>query len=141
MKILFTFLTEKKTVWTNKKFVYLIIVIASQNNVRKYRTKGHEQVYSKDFLESSVHFKWLNEINRKILLLAESNNLSLILTLLRVTGEFQREWQSAEHVRARLGRGVNQEMIHILLFYLFLLFSCDDRFMRGDLEKQYCKKK
>ena len=65
-----------------------------------------------------------------------SNNLSLILTLLRVvTGEFQREWQSAEHIRARLGRGVNQEMIHILLFYLFLLFSRDDRFMRGDLEK------
>ena len=36
---------------------------------------------------------------------------------------------------------VNQEMIHILLFYLFLLFFRDDRFMRGDLEKQYWKRK
>ena len=45
MKILFTFLTEKKNLfWTNEMFVYLIIMIQFQNNVQKYRTKGHEQV-------------------------------------------------------------------------------------------------
>ena len=50
MKKLFTFLSEKKNMfWTNKNFVYLdfhqqIIVISSQNNIQKYRTKGHEQV-------------------------------------------------------------------------------------------------
>ena len=75
MKIVFTFLTEKKNLfWSNKKFVYLIfinkllwyhpkityenilqkdrkefyknkiIVISSQNNIRKYFTKGQERV-------------------------------------------------------------------------------------------------
>ena len=50
MKILFTFLTEKKTCFRpirslfTEFFYQQIIVISSQNNVRKYRTKGHEQV-------------------------------------------------------------------------------------------------
>jgi hypothetical protein len=48
------FLTEKKNLfWTNKKFDYLIStnfhqqisVKSSQNNVLKYRKKGHEQVF------------------------------------------------------------------------------------------------
>jgi hypothetical protein len=50
MKILFTFLTEKKPVFDQEKVCLLnfhqqIMVISSQNNVRKYRTKGHEQVF------------------------------------------------------------------------------------------------
>ena len=50
MKILFTFLTEKKNPVSDQKEVCLldfhqqIIMISSQNNVRKYRTKGLEQV-------------------------------------------------------------------------------------------------
>ena len=49
MKILFAFLTEKKKqFWTVKKFVYLIFINKLSwyhpNNVRKYCTKGHEQV-------------------------------------------------------------------------------------------------
>ena len=50
MKILFTFLTEKKKTILDQKEVCLltfhrqIIVTSSQNIVRKYRTKGHEQV-------------------------------------------------------------------------------------------------
>ena len=44
------FLNEKKKLfWTNKKFVYLIfinVMISSKNNVQKYRSKGHEQVFS-----------------------------------------------------------------------------------------------
>ena len=49
MKILFTFFTEKRTVLDQQE-VFLLnfhqqtIVISSQNNVRKYHIKGHEQV-------------------------------------------------------------------------------------------------
>ena len=48
MKILFTFLTEKKPCLGPIKSLLLnfhqqIIMISSQNNVQKYRTKGHEQ--------------------------------------------------------------------------------------------------
>ena len=40
MKLLFTFLTEKKTLfWTNKKFRFI------PKWRPKYRTRGHEQVY------------------------------------------------------------------------------------------------
>ena len=50
MTILFTFLTEKKTVLDQYEVCLLnfhqqIIVISSQNNVRKYCTRGHEQVF------------------------------------------------------------------------------------------------
>ena len=65
MKILFTFLTEKKQLfWTNKKFVYLlnfhqqIIVISSQNNIQKYRTKGHEQNYVYPNMKDPQHVKF-----------------------------------------------------------------------------------
>ena len=58
MKILFTFSTEKKMFWTNKRFAILevcfldfheqIIMICIIPNYRdiipKYRTNGHEQV-------------------------------------------------------------------------------------------------
>ena len=49
MKKLFTFLTEKKNCFRPKKICLLnfhqqIIVISSQNNVQKCRTKGHEKV-------------------------------------------------------------------------------------------------
>ena len=49
MKILFTFLTEKKNCFGPIKSLFVpnfheqTIVISSQINVRKYRTKGHEQ--------------------------------------------------------------------------------------------------
>ena len=47
MKILLTFLTEKKKLfWTNKNFHQQIIVISSQNNVQKFPTQGHEQAYA-----------------------------------------------------------------------------------------------
>ena len=80
-----------------------------------------------NFVEKWLQNKWSTssdsmKLSEKSYFFSKSKNLSEILTLLHVTGEFQREWQSAEHVRASLGRGVNQEMIHILLFYLFLLF-------------------
>ena len=50
MKILFTFVTEKKTYFGPIRSLLLnfhqqIMVILSQNNVQKYRTKGHEQVF------------------------------------------------------------------------------------------------
>ena len=51
MKILFTFLTEKKQPVLDQEEVCLlnfhqqIIMISSQNNVQKYRAKGHEQVF------------------------------------------------------------------------------------------------
>ena len=55
MKILFTFLTEKKTCFGpirslfTEFFYQQIIVISSQNNVRKYRKKGREQVFKPTF--------------------------------------------------------------------------------------------
>ena len=44
MKILFTFLTEKKQTVCLLNFHHQIIVISSQTYVRKYRTKVHEKV-------------------------------------------------------------------------------------------------
>ena len=50
MKILFPFFTEKKKTGLDQKEVCLLnfhqqtMVISSQNNIRKYHTKGHEQV-------------------------------------------------------------------------------------------------
>ena len=48
---MFTFLTEKKTVMDQQEVCSLnfhqqIMVVSSQNNVRKYHTNGHEQVFS-----------------------------------------------------------------------------------------------
>ena len=49
--IVYFFSTEETNLfWTNKKFVLLnfyqqIIVISSQNNVQKYRTKRNEQIF------------------------------------------------------------------------------------------------
>ena len=51
MKILFTFLTEKKKICFGRILIFQlqIIMISSQNNVQKYGTKGHEQVYNTRF--------------------------------------------------------------------------------------------
>ena len=45
MKILFTCLTDLEVCILN--FHQKIIVISSQDNVQKYRTKGHEQVFGR----------------------------------------------------------------------------------------------
>ena len=55
MKILFTFLTEKKTVLDQYEVCLLnfhqqIIVISSQNNLQKYHTKGNEQVLQQQII-------------------------------------------------------------------------------------------
>ena len=58
MKILFTFLTENKICFGSIRSCLLnfhrqIIMISSQNNVRKYNTKGHE-IYSQHLYYVSI---------------------------------------------------------------------------------------